>query len=53
MDNLIIEEGFYLDPETKRTFYIKKTEKMMLIPPWVKSKPGDWKKVKIQNATIR
>lgn len=40
-----LEEGFYLDPETKRTFFIKKTKTMTLVPPWVKTKPGDWKRL--------
>lgn len=37
--DVAIEEGFYLDPDTKRMFYVKKG----IVPVWVKSKPSDWR----------
>lgn len=40
-----IEEGFYVDPDTRKTFFVKKADKITLVPPWVKSKPSDWKKI--------
>lgn len=42
-----IEEGFYIDPDTHKLFFVKQSanKKMTLIPHWVKSKPSDWKKV--------
>ncbi len=45
-----IEEGFYVDPESKKTFFVKKTKnkKMTLIPPWVKTKPAEWKKIQVK-----
>lgn len=43
---LDLPEGFYIDPESKRTFYVKKTKKMTLVPVWVKSKPAEWKALK-------
>jgi len=36
-----IKDGFYVDSETKRSFYVIKGQ----IPPWVKSKPSDWKRL--------
>jgi hypothetical protein len=40
-----IKDGFYVDPDTKKMFFVKKG----MIPVWVKSKPSDWKKLKEGN----
>jgi hypothetical protein len=37
-----LADGFYFDPLTSRSFLIKKG----LVPPWVKSKPSEWAKIK-------
>lgn len=34
-----IKDGFYVDPDTKKTFHVTKG----MVPHWVKSKPSDWK----------
>lgn len=41
-----IEPGFYVDPDTKKMFYVIKKNQFILVPPWVKSKPSDWRKLK-------
>ncbi len=47
-----IAEGFYKDPESGKTFFLKKRGKMLLIPPWVKTDPLKWQAVKVtENAT--
>lgn len=35
-----IDEGFYVDPDTDKTFFVGKSG---FVPHWVKSKPSDWK----------
>lgn len=48
-----VADGFYIDPDTNKVFYVKTVKKtgMTLIPPWVKSKQSDWKKVQ-QHANV-
>lgn len=41
-----VEAGFYLDPLTKRMFYIMVVKGKPLIPPWVKSQKNEWKRIK-------
>lgn len=37
-----VEDGFFIDPDTNKTFFVNKGMK----PHWVKSKPSDWKPIK-------
>lgn len=37
-----IADGFYYDPETKKTFFVNKG----MVPPWVKSRPDQWRLIK-------
>lgn len=46
MDVTIRKEGFYVDPDTKRTFFYMTRGGKPFIPHWVKSKPSDWKPIK-------
>jgi hypothetical protein len=41
-----IQQGFYVDPDTNRTFFVKEVNGISLIPPWVKSKSENWRKLK-------
>lgn len=36
-----LEDGFYIEPDTGRILFVKKG----MIPPWVKCKPADLKKL--------
>ena len=43
---ITIDEGFYVDPKTNQTFFLKIVKDKPLIPPWVKTPPHQWKKLK-------
>lgn len=46
INHKIIEQGFYVDPDTRRMFFVQKLKDGgTLVPVWVKSKPSDWKQV--------
>lgn len=51
-----LEQGFYVDPDSNRTFFVVETKSgRLLVPPWVKSKKSDWiklERVKKKNGNI-
>jgi hypothetical protein len=42
-----LQQGFYVDIDTNRTFYVKRvSSKLVLVPPFVKSTMEKWRKIK-------
>ena len=42
---ITIDEGFYVDPATNRTFYLKIVKEKPIIPVWVKTPLQQCKKI--------